>query len=112
MVVAALFDPIVRLLDAFLCYVKQFIFFIADALIWTANMIVLALATLLAPLLDTMPDIPTAPTMPTEMTQVLGWIAWVFNIGALLDFLSFIVVAWVIWQFVALVLRWAKATGE
>lgn len=75
------------------------------------NGIIAALGSLLSALISLLPELPGLPTPPAALLMAEGWVAWVFPVGTLLDILAFVLVMWLLWQGVALALRWAKATN-
>jgi hypothetical protein len=52
---------------------------------------------------------PTMPGVPSGVTTAAGWVAWVFPVGTAVNILAFMITAWIVWQIIALALRWAKA---
>jgi hypothetical protein len=82
------------------------------ALVLVLNLILEALGALIAALLLLLPPMPDLPERPAAFDTALGWINWFFPVSAALAFLTFMVTAWVLWQAVAIGLRWAKAIGE
>ncbi len=76
------------------------------------NGVVYALGTVIAGLLFLLPEMPTLPVMPDPFTTAAGWVAWVFPVDTLLLVLAFVLSMWLLWQGIALALRWAKAIGS
>ena len=94
-------DVLVRLVDSFVCFIRT-------GLTEFANGFISRLAALAAFLIAQLPDMPNVPAMPSEFTTALGWVAWVFPVGTVVTIFAFIVGAWIAWQVVALIFRWAK----
>lgn len=81
---------------------------VVDAL----NAVIAALAAVINGLFALLPDLPDLPEPPEAYTMAYGWVAWVFPVGTLIEILLFVLSMWLIWQVVALALRWAKALGN
>jgi len=81
---------------------------LVDAVVACVNAFVAALAAVLQALFDVLPDMPDLPEPPEAFTDAAGWVAWFFPVGTLLDVLAFVLTMWLLWQAVALALRWAK----
>ncbi len=75
------------------------------------NAIIAALGAVLAALLELLPEMPDLPAPPTALVTAESWVAWAFPVGTLLDCLAFTLAMWLLWQAVAIALRWAKATS-
>jgi hypothetical protein len=74
------------------------------------NGFVAALGAVVALAIAAIPvDMPDPPAMPDAMTTALSWVAWVFPIGTLLAIIAFFLSVWLMWQAIAVVLRWVKA---
>lgn len=74
------------------------------------NAIILALGTAAQLIVAGIPvDMPDAPELPAPFATGLHWVAWVFPVSTVLDILLFFLSAWLMWQAVALALRWIKA---
>jgi hypothetical protein len=83
------------------------------ALVLTLNLILAALGALIETLVELLPNMPDeVPSVPTEITAVASWVNWFFPVPTVLLFLTFIFGAWLLWQAVAIAMRWAKATSE
>jgi hypothetical protein len=76
------------------------------------NALILALGSVLAALFALLPDLPALPEVPAALILAESWVAWVFPVGTLLDILVWTLTVWLIWQGVAIALRWAKALGD
>lgn len=75
------------------------------------NAIILALGTVAQAVVAGIPiDMPDPPELDGPFTDALHWVAWVFPVGTVLDILTFFLGAWLMWQVVAIALRWIKAT--
>lgn len=72
------------------------------------NTIIAALGAVLAGLVAILPDLPEPPELPEAFTTSASWVAWFFPVDQLLLALAFVVSMWLLWQIVALALRWAK----
>lgn len=99
-------------LQSILCAIENIGFVLLDLVVDGVNAFIVALAALIGTALSAMPGMPDLPAVPDQVTEVAGWVAWVFPVGTLIDILAFSVTAWVAWQAVVLLLRWAKATSE
>lgn len=96
-------------LQAILCVLRNLAMSILAVIIMAFNAIVQALGTLLAGLLAILPPFPDLPTLPTFVTDVIGWVGWFFPVGTVVAILAWFLTIWLIWQGVALALRWGKA---
>lgn len=85
---------------------------IVALLLEAVNGLIAALGGLLQALFDALPALPALPDPPDALLTAESWVAWAFPVGTLLDVLAFVLAMWLLWQAVAIVLRWAKATGE
>jgi hypothetical protein len=85
---------------------------IIAGLVYALNFVIEGLGALIALMVGLLPDMPTLPALPSQVTTVLGWINWFFPVETVVTFLTFMVTAWLIWQGVAIGLRWAKAIRE
>jgi hypothetical protein len=74
----------------------------------TFNAVVAAIAGAVAAAASVLPDMPAFPGLPDQVTTVLGWVAWVFPVHQAVLAFAFIVGAWVLWQVVAMAMRWAR----
>lgn len=100
----------VSLLQWLVDFFEQLVCWIMTALVGFMNLVILALGTLLVTLIELLPDMPEeVPSTPEPVEDVVGWINWFFPVSAVAQFLAFIISAWILWQAVALVMRWAKA---
>lgn len=94
----------------------QLVCWILTALVTFANMVIAFLGALILFFVDLLPSMDDAedgiPGVPEQFETAGGWINWVFPVSSVLLLLEFIFLAWITWQVVLLVLRWAKATGE
>lgn len=73
------------------------------------NAIITALGAALSAALSVLPDMPALPDPPSQLIMVEGWVAWVFPVTTMLDVLAFVLVIFLMWQLVAIALRWARA---
>lgn len=76
------------------------------------NGLIAALAAALAALISILPDMPDLPDLPEAFDTALGWVAWFLPVHQILLSLEFVIAMWLLWQAVALLLRWAKALGD
>lgn len=76
------------------------------------NALIKALADAVNAVLSLLPSMPSFPAMPTQVTNVLGWINWFFPVGTLVDIVTMLVAAWLIWMVVRVPLRWGKVINE
>lgn len=100
---------IAAILTAILCVLTNLVYTIIAALVLGLNLIIAALAAFLAGLVALLPAFPDLPSLPDEYSTAAGWVAWVFPIGTLLAILSWFAGVWIVWQLVAIGLRWARA---
>jgi hypothetical protein len=92
------------------CALSHMDCYVLYALKAAVNAIVLALGAIVGVLIAAIPvDMPDPPAMPDAMTTALSWVAWVFPIGTLLAIIAFFLSVWLMWQGVAVLLRWVKA---
>jgi hypothetical protein len=99
------------LLQQILDFLSLLVCWIMTALVLTLNLLLAALGTLIEGFVILMPDMPDLPTMPGAMLTALAWINWFFPVGTVVQILTFLFGAWLLWQAVVLILRWAKATN-
>jgi hypothetical protein len=83
---------------------------IVGVIVDAVNGLLAALAAVLQGLFDLLPDLPALPEPPDALILAESWVAWVVPVGTILDILTFTLAMWLLWQAVAIVLRWAKAT--
>lgn len=93
-----------RIVEMFVCWVKT-------GIVEAVNFLVAGLASAIAALLAVLPEMPETPALPAEFTSAAAWVNWVFPVSTVADFFTFMLAAWLVWQGVAIGLRWAKATG-
>lgn len=75
------------------------------------NAIIAALGFLLSNIIGAIPlNMPDPPTLPSLVVDGLGWVAWVLPVHTAYTMVELGLVAWIMWQIVALALRWVKAT--
>jgi hypothetical protein len=98
-------SKILDVLNLLVCWIKT-------ALIGALNLVIAALGSVIATLAALLPDMPDLPPVPGEVTAAASWVNWIFPVEAVAGFFAFILGAWLVWQGVALVMRWAKALGE
>ena len=85
---------------------------IVSGIIHALNFVIAALGVLVAALVGLMPDMPSMPAVPAAVKSALAWVNWFFPVGTVVQFFAFIVAVWLLWQAVAIGLRWAKAVRE
>ena len=83
---------------------------IVGLVIKAVNALIAAVAAVLAALLELLPEMPAVPEPPAALITAESWVAWAFPVGTLVDVLVFTLAMWLLWQAVAIGLRWAKAT--
>jgi len=105
---------VTSILQGILDLLNQLVCWIMTALVLTFNLIVAALGALVAVLIALLPSMDDAgiPAVPDEITAAAGWVNWFFPVPQVLLFFVFIFAAWVLWQAVAVALRWGKALGD
>jgi hypothetical protein len=105
---------VTSILQAIYDFLAQLVCWIMTALILALNLLLAALGALIEAAVELLPDLDDAdiPEVPGPVTTVAGWVNWFFPVTAALQFLTFLFGAWLLWQVVALGLRWAKATSE
>lgn len=89
----------------------QIPYFVLWAAITAFNVVILALGTLIQPLIDAMPEIPEI-SIPSQITTVMGWINWVFPVSTVVQILAFMLLVYLAWFVLSILLRWAKATDS
>ena len=100
------------ILQALYDFLSQLVCWIMSALIGALNLILAALGALIATLVSLLPDMPATPSAPAAVTTAAGWVNWVFPVAQVALFFTFILSAWILWQAVAIAMRWAKALGD
>jgi hypothetical protein len=103
---------ILSILRSILCAIQNLALSILAVIVMAFNAVIKAIATLLAGLLRVLPDFPDLPTLPVEFETASAWMAWVFPVGTVVAIVAWFAVVWLVWQGVALGLRWAKATSQ
>jgi len=105
---------VTSILQAIYYFLAQLVCWIMTALILALNLILAALGALLEVLVALLPDMPSGsiPSVPDTITTAAAWVNWVVPVGTVASFFTFILAAWLLWQAVAIALRWAKATSE
>jgi hypothetical protein len=84
------------------CYVET-------ALVYFVDVILAAIGAFLLGVLSLLPDMPALPTTPDAVTTAASWVAWFFPVSTAATIFGFLFSAWLLWQVVAVALRWAKA---
>ena len=97
------------IVDLFVCWVQT-----GATLVF--NAVIAAIAFVIAAAVAILPDLPDFPDAPAWLVGtgvdgdngVLGWVAWVFPVHQAVLIFAFIVTAWIVWQLVAMAMRWAR----
>lgn len=98
----------ISLLQSILCVLMQIPYFVVWAAITAFNSVIIALGALLVGLAAILPDFPTLPVLPEEVDAIFGWVNWVFPVNTVVDIFLWMATVWLVWQGVAIALRWAK----
>lgn len=85
---------------------------IADLVVDALNALIAAFAVVLEALFAILPDMPELPEPPDALITAESWVAWFFPVGTLIDVLVFTLSMYLLWQAVALALRWAKMLND
>jgi hypothetical protein len=85
---------------------------IGDLVLGAVNALINALGVVISALLSFLPNMPAIPDPPDALVTAESWVAWFFPVSTVIDILTFWLAMWLIWQVIALALRWAKALGE
>jgi hypothetical protein len=85
---------------------------LVDAVAPVLNALIAALAVAAAAVLGLLPDMPALPDLPAPMVQAEAWVAWAFPVETVWNILVFSAGVWLLWQAVAIALRWAKALSD
>lgn len=104
MVIAGITSWLEALVTNLVCWIQT-------GLVRALNFVIASLGALLAAVAGLMPDMPAMPERPSQFDTALGWMNWVFPVGTVVQVLTFLVGAWLIWQGVVIALRWAKASA-
>lgn len=102
----------ISLLQSLLDFFYQLVCWIMTALIGALNLIIASLGALIVLAVELLPDMPTTPTVPSEITTAASWVNWIFPVNTVAQIITFLIGAWVLWQAVVLLMRWAKATSQ
>jgi hypothetical protein len=81
---------------------------IVSALMAVFNAIIGAFTAAFNAAVALLPDMPTLPTLPVWATDALHWTSWFFPVGTVIDIVVFMVGAWLLWQAVAVAMRWLR----
>jgi hypothetical protein len=76
------------------------------------NALIIGFGAAISAVVSVLPNMPALPDLPEPMATAEAWVAWVIPVHQILLALEFVVVMWVLWQGVAIGLRWAKALGD
>jgi hypothetical protein len=85
---------------------------IIAAVVGSVNALIAAMGAAAAAGIALLPNMPDLPVKPPLFATASGWVAWVFPVNTVWDILVFAIGVWLLWQLVALALRWAKALGD
>jgi hypothetical protein len=88
--------------------VQKFVCWIETALADIFNQFIIMIAAVVGAIAGIMPSMPSVPTLPSWAATGISWVSWFFPIGTLLNVLTFMIAAWLIWIGVATILRWLK----
>lgn len=89
-------------------FFSQIVCWFKSGLVEAFNAVVAAIAAVIGALASVLPNMPDFPTLPDPLPEILGWIAWVFPVHQAVLVLAFLVTAWLVWQAVAMAMRWAR----
>jgi hypothetical protein len=92
---------IIGFFSQLVCWIKSGV---VDALNW----IISGLASAVGAVVGLMPNLPAFPTPPEWFTTAASWVAWVLPVDQIALVFAFILGAWIIWQGVSVLLRWAR----
>jgi hypothetical protein len=85
---------------------------ISALVIGAINAVIYLFGAILAGLFSLLPNMPDLPTPPTALVTAEGWVAWFFPVSTVIDILVFTLSMWLLFQAIALAMRWAKAGGD
>jgi hypothetical protein len=85
---------------------------LTDLVTGAINALIAALAAIIGALISLLPNMPDLPELPAPFVTAEAWVAWFFPVGTVVDILAFWLSMWLLWQVIALAMRWAKALGE
>ncbi len=105
MVVAGITSWLEALVTNLVCWIQT-------GLVLALNFVIASIGALLEGLAAVLPDMPELPAVPGPVTTALAWVNWVFPVSTVVAVLAFLMAAWLLWQAVAIALRWARALGE
>jgi hypothetical protein len=88
--------------------VLKFVCWIETGIAAVFNQFIIYVAAIVSVIANLMPAMPSVPTLPGWASTGISWVAWFFPVGTLLNVLTFLILAWVIWIGVATILRWLK----
>lgn len=116
-VLSELLSPLTGILNWIICLVESFFYYVADGIVWAINISIAGIAAALVDILALLPDMPDLPSTPDwsplgagpTFSDVEGWVAWFWPVNTTVQILAFLVLAYLVWQGVSILLRWAKA---
>jgi len=88
--------------------VAKFVCWIETAVADIFNQFIIFLAAAVGAVANLMPNMPAVPTLPSWASTGISWVSWFFPVGTLLDVLTFLIAAWIVWIGVSTILRWFK----
>jgi hypothetical protein len=105
---------VTALLQWLVDFFAQLVCWIMTALVLALNLVLDGLGALIETLVALLPDMPSdsIPAVPAEITTAAAWVNWFFPVSTVSNFFIFLLAAWLLWQAVAIAMRWAKALGD
>jgi len=81
---------------------------IVKAAVGALNSVIAGIGAALQAAINLLPDMPALPDLPPSFVTAESWVAWFWPIGTTVDVLTFVLGMFIIWNLVAVVLRWAR----
>jgi hypothetical protein len=81
---------------------------IKEGIIWVINQVIAGFAAMLEAAIALLPNFPDMPDAPAPMVTAYKWVSWAFPVGTLINIFAFVAAAWLLWQAVAIAMRWLK----
>jgi len=72
------------------------------------NAVLGAFATAINAVMAILPSMPNLPSLPTPFVTAESWVAWFFPVGTVIDVLGTVLALWLVWNVIAIALRWGK----
>lgn len=107
--IGGLLGGVSGLLNSILCVLRNLALSIIGAIIMAFNAVIVALASVIRTIVQVLPGFPALPPLPAEFDTAAGWMAWVFPVSTVVSIVAWFGAIWLLWQAVAIGLRWAKA---